>query len=606
MAMAKAFLIGMAEASGGGIDPVKLVEGYLGRSTWRSRENSNLGYSFSSVFLQTAGEVMEQYTLGRVYGPEVARAHVSGDFHIHNLSMGIIGYCAGWSIEDVLTLGFNGVPARTESSPPKHLSTALLQLANFMGTMQNEWAGAQSFNSLDTYLAPYVREDDLDFKQVKQEIQQFIYNLNIASRWGGQTPFTNITFDLKPPKDLAARNAIFAGRELGDTYADYQREVDMINLAFCEVMTAGDMRGRIFTFPIPTYNVTEDFDWDSPVADSIFTMTSKYGTPYFQNFIHSDLDPTEVRAMCCRLQLDLRQLQRRVGGTFGYADKTGSVGVVTINMPRLGYTSKGDEDAFIERLGCLMVLAKDSLEAKRAVVEENIENGLLPFTRRYLGNLRWHFQTIGLIGMHEALLNLVGKGIETQQGKAVAYKTLEYMRGRIEEFQEETGHLYNLEATPAEGASYRLARLDREKYPDIITAGEEVPYYTNSTHLPVNYTDDLWDALEHQKKLQTMYNGGTVFHVFLGESLQDPEGCRLLVKRIAEKFPIPYFTITPTFSVCLDHGYISGEHFKCPTCGKDAEVYSRVVGYYRPVQNWHKGKQEEYRQRRAYAVVSAA
>ncbi|KON30460.1 ribonucleoside-triphosphate reductase [miscellaneous Crenarchaeota group-15 archaeon DG-45] len=591
----------MDKSSGDALDASGTVERYLQQTDWRSRENSNLGYSFSSVFLNLAGEVMERYTLSRVYSPEVAEAHRSGDFHIHNLSMGIIGYCAGWSIEDILTQGFNGIPARTESSPPRHLSTALLQLANFLGTLQNEWAGAQSFNSLDTYLAPYVRVDGLGYGRVKQEVQQFIYNLNIASRWGGQTPFTNVTFDLKPPPDLAEAPAVHAGGTLGAAYGDFQPEMDMLNRAFCEVMEEGDMRQRVFTFPIPTYNVTRDFDWEGEVADAIFRMTAKYGSPYFQNFINSDLDPDEVRAMCCRLRLDLREIYRRVGGTFGYADKTGSVGVVTINMPRIAYLAE-DEDAYFERLGGLMELARTSLETKRRVVAENMERGLLPFSKRYLGTLKWHFSTIGLVGMNEACLNLLGEDIGTPGGKGLAVKTLRYMRERAAEFQRETGHIYNVEATPAEGASHRLARLDRERYPDIVAAGEEAPYYTNSTHLPVNYTDDLYAALEHQEELQILYTGGTVFHVFLGERIQEPEGCRLLVRRIAERFRIPYYTITPTFSICQDHGYLAGEHFSCPACGRPAEVYSRVVGYYRPVQNWHRGKQEEYRQRRAYAV----
>ncbi len=595
----------MDEGPEDAVDAVRLVEGYMDRSDWRSRENSNLGYGFSSVFLQVAGEVMERYTLRRVYGPEVAKAHRSGDFHIHNLSMGIVGYCAGWSIEDILTQGFNGIPARTESAPPRHLSTALLQLANFLGTIQNEWAGAQALNSLDTYLAPYVRVDGLGYRQVKQEMQQFVYNLNIASRWGGQTPFTNITFDLKPPKDLADAPAVYAGELMGETYSEFQPEMGMINRAFCEVMAEGDMRERVFTFPIPTYNITKDFEWDEGVAEAIFKTTAKYGTPYFQNFVSSDLNPEDVRAMCCRLQLNLKELYRRVGGTFGYADKTGSVGVVTINMPRLGFLSR-DEEEFFERLGSLMELAKRSLEAKRGLVEENMERGLLPFSKRYLGTLRWHFSTIGLLGMNEACLNLLGEGIASGEGKKLALETLEYMRGRAGEFQEETGHIYNIEATPAEGASYRLTRLDKERYPDIITAGEEEPYYTNSTHLPVNHTDDLYAALEHQEELQGLYTGGTVFHVFLGERVSDPGGCRVLVRRIAENFRIPYFTITPTFSVCQDHGYTSGEHFKCPVCGREAEVYSRVVGYYRPVQNWHRGKKEEYRQRRPYAVAGVA
>lgn len=583
------------------LDTAELVDGFLKQTDWRSRENSNLGYGFSSVFLRAAGEVMERYTLSRVYTHEVAEAHRRGDFHIHNLSMGIVGYCAGWSIEDVLTQGFNGIPARTESAPPRHLSTALLQLANFIGTLQNEWAGAQALNSLDTYLAPYVRNDGLNFRQLKQEVQQFIYNLNIASRWGGQTPFTNITFDLEPPSDLREARVICAGEYMEETYADFQPEMDLVNKAFCDVMADGDMRGRVFTFPIPTYNLTEEFDWGGEVADGIFRMTSKYGAPYFQNFIRSDLDSTEVRAMCCRLRLNLRELYRRVGGTFGYADKTGSIGVVTINMPRIGYTAR-DEEEFYERLGLLMDLARDSLEAKRGVVAKNMEKGLLPFSKRYLGTLVWHFSTIGLVGMNEACLNLLGEDIGSTEGRKHAIRTLEYMLGRASEYQEETGNLYNIEATPAEGASYRLAKLDKEMYPDILTAGEEEPYYTNSTQLPVDHTDDLFASLQHQEGLQAMYTGGTVFHVFIGERIPDPESCKILVRRIAERFSIPYFTVTPTFSICLDHGYQAGEHYNCPVCGKIAEVYSRVVGYYRPLRNWNKGKQEEYRQRRTYAV----
>jgi len=583
------------------LDVEKTVDDFLSEADWRLKENSNLDLSFSSIFFRLAGEAMAKYTLLKVYPEEISRAHVDGDFHIHNLYMGIVGYCAGWAVQDILTEGFNGVPAKTESYPPKHLSTALLQIANFAGTLQNEWAGAQAYNSLDTYLAPYVRMDSLDYGRVKQEIQQFIYNLNISSRWGGQTPFTNVTFDLKVPGDLEDKPAIHAGRLLDNTYADYQEEMDMINRAFAEVMTKGDMRGRVFTFPIPTYNVTKDFDWDSEVVNSLFQMTAKYGNPYFQNFVNSDLDPSEIRAMCCRLRLNLRDLYRRVGGFFGFADKTGSVGVVTINMPRIGYLAK-NEDGFFERLENLMVLAKDSLEIKRRTVLENMDRGLLPFTRRYLGTLRWHFSTIGLIGMNEACLNFLSTSIATKDGKDFAIKVLKFMREKTLEFQEETGHIYNLEATPAEGTSHRLARIDKEKYPDIITAGEKTPYYTNSTHLPVNYTDDLFEALRHQDDLQVLYTGGTVFHAFLGERVTDAESCKLLVRRIAENFRLPYYTITPTFSICIDHGYLSGEHFKCPQCGRQTEVYSRVVGYLRPVQNWNQGKQEEYRQRLEYKI----
>lgn len=583
------------------LDVEKTVEDYINQADWRLRENSNVGFSFSSMFLRVAGEAMAKYTLMKVYPKEISEAHINGDLHIHNLSMGIVGYCAGWAIQDILLEGFNGVPSKTESSPPKHLSTALLQIANFIGTMQNEWAGAQAYNSLDTYLAPYVRIDKLDYKEVKQEVQQFIYNLNISSRWGGQTPFTNVTFDLKVPNDLKDKPVIYAGKLLDDTYADFQPEMDMINKAFADVMVKGDMRGRVFTFPIPTYNITKNFDWDSEVTNSLFEMTAKYGNPYFQNFVNSDLDPREIRAMCCRLRLNLRELYRRIGGFFGYQDKTGSVGVVTLNMPRIGYLAK-DEAEFFERLEKLMTLAKESLEIKRKVVLENIEKGLLPFTRRYLGTLRWHFSTIGLVGMNEACLNFLDTSIATKEGKDFAIKVLKFMRDKTLEFQEETGHIYNLEATPAEGTSHRLARIDKKKYPDIVTAGEEVPYYTNSTQLPVNYTDDLFEALKHQDDLQVLYTGGTVFHVFVGERITDVEACKLLVKRIAENFRLPYYTITPTFSVCVDHGYINGEQFKCPQCGRPTEVYSRVVGYLRPVQNWNEGKREEYRQRLEYKI----
>jgi len=583
------------------VDVEKTVQDYIDKATWEIRENANLGYSFSSIFLKLAGEAVSKFTLLKVYPKEIAQAHVDGDIHLHNLNMGIIGYCAGWSIRDILLQGFGGVPGRIESSPPKHFDTVLSQLSNFVGTLSNEWAGAQAFNSLDSLLAPFVRKDKLDYKKVKQDLQQFIYNLNITSRWGGQTVFSNITFDLKVPEDLKKENIILDGKIQDETYADYQKEIDVINKAFMEVMAAGDMHQRIFTFPIPTYNITKDFEWDSDVADSLFKMTARYGIPYFQNFIKSDLNPRDIRAMCCRLQLDLRDLYRRMGGFFGYADRTGSVGVVTINMPRIGYTAK-NEKQFFEKLERLMELAKNSLEIKRKVVGKNMDKGLLPFSKRYLGTLKWHFATIGLIGMNEACLNFLGKNIATKEGQEFSIKVLKFMRDKIKEFQRETGNIYNLEATPAEGTSYIFALSDKKKYPKIITAGKKVPYYTNSTNLPVNFTSDIFEALKHQEPLQILYNGGTIFHTFLGERVADAESCKLLVKRIAENFRIPYFTITPTFSVCIDHGYIVGEHFRCPKCKKPTEVYSRIVGYYRPVQNWHVGKQEEFRQRLEYKV----
>jgi ribonucleoside-triphosphate reductase len=901
-------------------EPVEFVENYLNQRDWKVRENANIPFSFSSLFLQGANEVIAEYVLKRVYPPEISRAHIEGDFHIHNIGWGIIGYCSGWSIKDLLLMGFGGVPARTESSPPKHFSSALLQISNFLGSIQNEWAGAQAVNALDVYLAPFIRKDGLGFEEIKQRIQEFIYNLNISSRWGGQTPFTNVTLEMKVPEDMKSEPIIIGGKLLDETYGDYQPEIDLFNKAFLEVLLEGDARGRVFTFPIPTVNITPDFPWDSEVSDLLFKVTAKFGSFYFQNCVKGGLDPREIRAMCClspetlvvikdqrgirvrpigqlrnvrnlevltpsgfrkstwfkvpakewievtfwngqkvrftpdhpcltreglklacelkpgdylpfllrgydgeggsyelgrfiglyvaegskeknmvvfslepgdlearefikkfvkenfgcqvnettirsgignrdclllripsktvksliedfvgggnaktkwlkakvfgmsrafrqglwdgwregdkssrdrictvskrlrddavallaslgkhagiavdkrngrlsrdplfyvrpytgkrkrygtsfwiegdqlwmkvdkvvrvkvkkqtfaydfevhddnhlfvlanglithncRLQLDLRELYRRYG-FFGYADKTGSVGVVTINMPRIGFLSK-EEREFFERLDRLLELAKESLEIKRRVVEKLMGEGLLPFSARYLGSLRWHFSTIGLIGMHEACLNFLGEGIEAKQGKEFAIKVLKHMRERIREFQEETGNLYNLEATPAEGASYRLARLDKERFPKIKTAGKDVPYYTNSTWLPVGYTNNLAEALRHQEDLQVLYNGGTVFHAFLGES-PHPSACKLLVKRIAENFAIPYYTLTPTFSICPDHGYLSGEHWNCPTCGKPCEVYSRIVGYYRPVQNWHIGKQEEFRERLEY------
>ncbi|MDH5686199.1 MAG: ribonucleoside triphosphate reductase [Hadesarchaea archaeon] len=581
------------------IDAAKFVDDYIGMQDWRVKENANVAYSFSSLFLHAAGETVARYALSKVYPREIARAHIEGDFHIHNVPFGIVGYCAGWSIKDLLLQGFSGVAGRTESSPARHFSSALLQISNFLGSVQNEWAGAQAVNSLDIYLAPFVRKDGLSYKQVKQAMQEFIYNLNISSRWGGQTPFTNLALELKVPEDMKEQPVIYGGKVLDETYADFQPEADLVNRAFLDVMLHGDMRGRIFTFPIPTYNVTKDFEWESEISDLLFQATAKFGIPYFQNCIKGGINPREVRAMCCRLQLDLRELHRRYGGFFGYAEKTGSVGVVTVNMPRLGYSSK-DEDKFFERLGRLMELAKDSLEIKRELVGKNMERGLLPFSARYLGTLKFHFSTIGLVGMHEACRNFLGEGIETKGGKEFSIKVLKFMRKKLLEFQEETGNIYNLEATPAEGTSHRLARLDKKHYPKIITSGKKVPYYTNSTNLPVGYTNDLVEALRHQDDLQVLYNGGTVFHSFLGEAVSSAEGCKVLVRKIAENFRPPYYTITPTFSICMEHGYLRGAHFKCPSCGKPAEVYSRIVGYFRPVQNWHVGKQEEFYDRIEY------
>jgi ribonucleoside-triphosphate reductase len=578
----------------------RLVDDYVGMQDWRVRENSNMGYSLSGLLFHIATSVVANYTLDRIYPMEIADAHTNGDMHIHDLGFGIAGYCAGWSLQQLLAEGFNGVPGRVASRPPSHLDTALLQMANFVGSLQNEWAGAQAFNSVDTLLAPFVRKDALSYRQVRQAMQTFVFNLNIASRWGGQTPFTNITLDLTVPEDLAGQHVIIGGGLGEDTYEDYTEEMNMINRALMEVMTRGDMNGRPFTFPIPTYSLTKDFEWDNGVSSALFEMTAKYGLPYFQNFINSDLRPSDVRSMCCHLRLDLAQLRRNVtGGLFGSGDSTGSVGVVTINMPRLGYLSR-NEDEFFERLGYVMELARVSLEAKREMVTKNMDNGLLPFTKRYLGTLNNHFSTIGLVGMNEALLNLFGFGIATEDGKKFAVRTLKFMHEHIQRFHEETGNIYNLEATPAEGVSYRLAKIDKKKYPDIITAGERAPYYTNSTCLPVNSGLDLISALKHQEELQTLYTGGTVFHMFIGESLEDGGSCMNLVRKVAHNTKLPYFTVTPTYTICDDHGFIPGEYPKCPSCGKDTEVYSRVVGYFRPVRNWNVGKQEEFRQRIEY------
>ncbi len=578
----------------------KIVSGYLSQIDWRVRENSNIGYSMSGLMLHVAGSVITDYSLDRIYPMEIADAHRNGDIHLHDLYFGITGYCAGWSISKLLFEGFNGVPGIVESKPARHLDTALLQMANFIGTLQNEWAGAQAFNSIDTYLAPLVRKDALNYNQVKQAVQKFVFNLNITSRWGGQSPFTNLTFDWIVPDDLKKQPVILGGELLKETYGDYQKEMDLINKAFIEVLIEGDMRGRPFTFPIPTYNLTRDFDWENENAKLLFEMTAKYGLPYFSNFINSSLNPSDVRSMCCRLRLDLRQLDRNVtGGLFGSGDSTGSIGVVTINMPRIAYLSK-DKNEFFDKLEYLMGLAKTSLEIKREIVNKNMEGGLLPYSKRYLGTLKNHFSTIGPIGMNEACLNLLKKDIASKEGKNFAVEVLEFMRARLSDFQEETSHIYNLEAVPAEGTSFRLAKMDKMKYPDIITAGKRAPYYTNSTLLPVDKTEDAIEALEHQEGLQTLYTGGTVFHLFLGERMSSGETVKRLLKKIAYNTRLPYITITPTYSICPDHGYLPGEHPRCPKCGENAEIYSRVVGYFRPVRNWNEGKQEEFRQRLVY------
>jgi len=540
-----------------------VVDNYANREDWRVRENANMGFSFSGLTWHVAGSVMAYYALNHVYPKEIGQAHIEGDFHLHDLSASIAGYCAGWSLRQLIAEGYNGVPGRVESKPSKHLRALLGQMMNFLGTLQHEWAGAQAFSSFDTYLAPFVKYDDLSYKQVKQNIQEFIFNLNVGSRWGCQTPFTNITLDWRVPEDLKNEYVVIGGKLQKSVYGDYQDEIDMINRALIEIMIEGDKNGRVFTFPIPTYNITKDFDWDSENSNLLFEMTGKYGLPYFQNFVNSDLKPIDVRAMCCRLQLDLKELRRKTGGLFGWGESTGSIGVVTINMPKIGYLSK-DEDMFLERLGKMMTLGKNSLEIKRKIINRNFERGLLPYTKRYLGHLNHHFSTIGLVGMNEACLNFFGKNIATKEGRVFAIKVLKFMRDKLVEFQNETGHIYNLEATPAEGTSYRLARIDKKNYPNIKTSGSGAPYYTNSTHLPVNHTDDLFWALKHQDDLQVLYTGGTVFHGFVGEKIDGGDSVALLVKRISNKFHLPYFTISPTFSICPVHGYISGEHFHCP------------------------------------------
>jgi len=584
------------------VDAERVVQDYIHQQDWRVQENANASYSFSGLMLHTAGTVIAHYTLTHVYPEKIAKAHREGDLHIHDLSHGIVGYCAGWSMEDLLRKGFRGGPGRVTAGPAKHLSSFLGQMVNFLGVTQMEFAGAQALNSVDTFLAPFVRLDKLGYGEVKQLIQQLIFSLNVPSRWGGQAPFINFSFDWTVPEDMKDKPVIIGGKERPDIgyYGEFQKEMDMINKAFMEVMMEGDYEGRIFSFPIPTYNITPDFEWDSENAKLLWKMTAKYGIPYFQNFISSSLKPGDVRSMCCRLQLDLRELRSRMGGLFGSADKTGSIGVVTINLPRIGYLSKS-EDEFFERLSELMNLAKESLEIKRKVIERNLKKGLMPYSREYLQSFDTFFSTVGLVGMNEACLNLLGVSIAEPEGKAFAIKVLRFMREKLSDFQEETGHLYNLEATPAESTSYRLAKIDKSRYADIITAGEKEPYYTNSTHLPVNHTDDPFFVLEHQADLQRLYTGGTVIHVFLQESPDELAVARF-IKIAFEKYPIPYLTITPTFSVCEDHGYIRGEHFHCPHCGKPAEVYSRVVGYYRPVQRWNRGKQEEFRQRLEYNI----
>ncbi|MBQ6056529.1 MAG: ribonucleoside triphosphate reductase [Treponema sp.] len=545
------------------------MDGYLAQSDWRVKENANVNFSLGGLILHNSGTVTANYWLKNIYTPEIAEAHKTCAFHIHDLSM-FSGYCAGWSLRQLIQEGLGGVADKITSKPATHLSTLVNQIVNFLGIMQNEWAGAQAFSSFDTYLAPFVKADKLDYKGVRQCIQSYIYGVNTPSRWGSQAPFTNITLDWVCPQDLKDKPAIVGGKEQDFKYGDCQKEMDMINKAFIELMLEGDAEGRGFGYPIPTYNITKDFDWNSENAQLLFEMTSSYGTPYFQNFINSDLDPSDVRSMCCRLRLDKRELRKRGGGLFGSDEFTGSLGVVTINLPQIGYLAKTEEEFFV-RLDYLMDLAKQSLCIKRKVIQKLLDNGLFPYTRRYLKTLNNHFNTIGLCGMNECCLNFLGVNIVDPKGYDFACKVLDHMRERMQDYQEKTGELFNLEATPAESTSYRLARHDKTNYPDIITSGKDEPYYTNSSQLPVDYTSDVFEALDHQEKLQTRYTGGTVFHTFMGEKIKDWKSCRDLVKSIFENYRIPYLTISPTYSICPIHGYIAGEHFECPKCKEEKE-----------------------------------
>ncbi len=557
------------------LDVATSVNEYLDHQDWRINANANQGYSLGGLILNVSGKVTANYWLSHVYPPEVGAAHRDGSVHIHDLDM-LAGYCAGWSLRTFLAEGLNGVPGKVEAGPPKHLSSAVGQIVNFLGTLQNEWAGAQAFSSFDTYMAPFIRKDGLKFSEVKQCIQELIYNLNVPSRWGTQTPFTNLTFDLVCPEDLREQIPIVAGEEMPFAYGDLQREMEMINRAYIEVMMAGDAKGRVFTFPIPTYNMTPEFDWDSPLTDLLFEMTAKYGLPYFQNFINSDLKPNMVRSMCCRLQLDLRELLKRGNGLFGSAEQTGSVGVVTLNCARLGYLYRGNEAALFARIDELLNLSKNSLEIKRKVIQRHMDNGLFPYTRRYLGTLRNHFSTIGVNGINEMIRNFTGDehDITSEWGYDCAFRLLDHIRARMTEFQEETGHMYNLEATPAEGTTYRFAKEDRKRYPGILQAGtDDMPYYTNSSQLPVGFTDDPFEALERQEHLQRKYTGGTVLHLYMSERISSISACKSLVRRALERFSMPYITITPTFSICPSHGYLSGEYKFCPKC--DDELIAR-------------------------------
>ena len=587
------------------LDYKDIVNSYVKVEDWRVKENSTVTYSVGGLILSNSGAVTANYWLSEIYDQEIADAHRNADIHIHDLSM-LTGYCAGWSLKQLIREGLGGIEGKITSAPAKHLSVLCNQMVNFLGIMQNEWAGAQAFSSFDTYLAPFVKVDHLSYPEVKKCIESFVYGVNTPSRWGTQAPFSNLTLDWTVPNDLAELPAIVGGKDMDFCYKDCKKEMDMVNKAFIETMIEGDANGRGFQYPIPTYSITRDFDWsDTENNRLLFEMTSKYGTPYFSNYINSDMEPSDVRSMCCRRRLDLRELRKKTGGFFGSGESTGSVGVVTINMPRIAYLSRNKAD-FYRRLDHMMDIAARSLKIKRDVISKLLDEGLYPYTKRYLGTFNNHFSTIGLIGMNEVGLNAVWLGEDLSHAKTQEFtkEVLNHMRERLVEYQEQYGDLYNLEATPAESTTYRLAKHDRERWPDIKTAGKEgdTPYYTNSSHLPVDYTADIFDALDIQDELQTLYTSGTVFHAFLGEKLPDWKSAANLVRKIAENYRLPYYTLSPTYSVCKEHGYIAGEHFTCPKCGKKAEVYSRITGYYRPVQNWNDGKTQEYKNRKLYDI----
>lgn len=590
------------------LDYKKIVDNYIHVNDWRVKENSTVTYSIGGLILSNSGAITANYWLSEVYDEEIANAHRNADIHLHDLSM-LSGYCAGWSLKQLISEGLGGVSGKITSAPAKHLSVLCNQMVNFLGIMQNEWAGAQAFSSFDTYLAPFVKADNLSYEEVKKCIESFVYGCNIPARWGTQAPFTNITLDWVVPEDLAEQNCIVGGKLMDFKYKDCKKEMDMVNKAFIETMIEGDANGRGFQYPIPTYSITKDFDWSETENNRLlFEMTAKYGTPYFSNYVNSDMKPSDIRSMCCRLRLDLRELRKKSGGYFGSGESTGSIGVVTINLPRIAYLAK-DKDDFYARLDHMMDVSARSLSIKRKVISKLLDDGLYPYTKHYLGSFKNHFSTIGLVGMNEVGLNAnwLRKDLTHKETQDFAVEVLNHMRDRLVKYQEEYGDLYNLEATPAESTSYRLAKHDKERYPDIITASEngKTPYYTNSSHLPVGFTDDIFSALDVQDRLQTLYTSGTVFHAFLGEKLPNWKSAANLVRKIAENYRLPYYTMSPTYSVCREHGYIAGEHFVCPKCGQKTEVYSRITGYYRPVQNWNDGKLEEYKERKTYNIQTS-